>query len=252
MSALTEAEAHCAQMVEQSDPERFRALMATPEADRRKLWPLYAVNLELARAPWASKEPMIAEMRVQWWVDALEALRAEGTAPPSEIGPALAGLRPVAGLLLELAETRRQDCWPDGFEDHEAVWRYLDGTAGALYLAAAQLLGVDAREWSVLRGQAQGVGLAAYLCAVPEIERRGRHPLPDGRSAAIAGLAQAGLARLAHGNLSRQARRALLPGWESRAILTEISRNPACVSQDIPRKNGLKRQFSFLRHALAA
>ncbi|WP_339112945.1 squalene/phytoene synthase family protein [Thioclava sp. GXIMD2076] len=251
MRGLTEAEAHCAKLVEEGDPERFRALMATPAADRRRLWPLYAVNLELARAPWASKEPMIAEMRVQWWVDVLEALRDDGSLPPSEIGPALAGLRPVAGYLVALAETRRRDCWPEEFADGEALWAYLDGTSGAIYCAAAQLIGASDAEVA-MRPHAQAAGLAAYLRAVPEIVRRGRHPLPDGRPEAVAALAAEGLMRLDAGPLSRLGRRALLPAWESRAILSDILQDPESVSQDFPIKNRLKRQFSFLFAAMRA
>ena len=53
----------CAEIVQRTDPERFAALMAAPVIDRPALAVLYAFNAEVARAPWASKEPMIAEMR---------------------------------------------------------------------------------------------------------------------------------------------------------------------------------------------
>ena len=59
----------CAELVRQGDPDRFLATMAaTPEA-RAKLFPLYAFNLEVAKAPWVTREPMIAQMRLQWWQD---------------------------------------------------------------------------------------------------------------------------------------------------------------------------------------
>ena len=57
----------CADLVARGDPDRWQALMAAPVAARAKLLPLFALNLELARIPWATKEPMIAEMRLQWW-----------------------------------------------------------------------------------------------------------------------------------------------------------------------------------------
>lgn len=59
----------CAKLVERGDPDRFLAVMAAPVAARAQLLPLYAFNLEVARAPWVTKEPMIAEMRLQWWRD---------------------------------------------------------------------------------------------------------------------------------------------------------------------------------------
>ncbi|MFM2355945.1 MAG: hypothetical protein RLZZ528_1681, partial [Pseudomonadota bacterium] len=54
----------CAAMVEASDPDRFAATMATPAPLRARLWPLYAYNLELARAAWASPEPLVCQMRL--------------------------------------------------------------------------------------------------------------------------------------------------------------------------------------------
>ncbi|MDZ7907533.1 MAG: hypothetical protein U5N10_04435 [Gemmobacter sp.] len=42
----------CAALVERADPERFAATMAADVADRPLLWPLYAFNIEVARAPW--------------------------------------------------------------------------------------------------------------------------------------------------------------------------------------------------------
>ena len=68
----------CAALVERGDPQRFRAAMAAPPEARRVLFPLYAFNVEVARAPWVTQEPMIAEMRLQWWRDALEEIAMGG------------------------------------------------------------------------------------------------------------------------------------------------------------------------------
>ena len=70
--------AACAGLVERGDPDRFLAVMAAPPAARARLFPLYAFNLEVARAPWVTQEPMIAEMRLQWWRDAVEMLAGDG------------------------------------------------------------------------------------------------------------------------------------------------------------------------------
>ncbi|WP_262983172.1 squalene/phytoene synthase family protein [Paracoccus mutanolyticus] len=51
---------------------------------------LYALNLELARAPLASAEPLIAEMRLQWWIERLEEIGA-GAVPSHELLGPLAG-----------------------------------------------------------------------------------------------------------------------------------------------------------------
>ncbi|MFN3209661.1 MAG: squalene/phytoene synthase family protein, partial [Roseovarius sp.] len=65
----------CAGLVHRGDPERFAATMAAPVPAREKLFPLYAFNVEVSRAPWVTQESMIAEMRLQWWRDVLEEIR---------------------------------------------------------------------------------------------------------------------------------------------------------------------------------
>ncbi|MBD3786580.1 MAG: squalene/phytoene synthase family protein, partial [Sphingomonadales bacterium] len=121
-----------AALVEAGDPDRFAACRLLDPGARDRLLPLYALNLEIARAPWAAREPFVAEMRLQWWVDALEALRDGGGAPAHEIGPALVPLRDQAGLMIALAEARRRDCWLEGFADGAALDAYLAETAGHL------------------------------------------------------------------------------------------------------------------------
>ena len=86
----------CAALVEKADPDRFAAVMAGPLAARLVLFPIYAFNVEVARAPWVTQEPMIAEMRLQWWRDALEEI-AEGRAVRRH-RVAAAGLHPHAGV----------------------------------------------------------------------------------------------------------------------------------------------------------
>ena len=66
----------CAEIVKRGDPDRFLAAMAAPPDARRILFPLYAFNVEVARAPWVTAEPMIAEMRLQWWRDSVEGIYA--------------------------------------------------------------------------------------------------------------------------------------------------------------------------------
>ncbi|MBT7342217.1 MAG: phytoene synthase, partial [Rhodobacteraceae bacterium] len=66
----------CANLVARADPERFAAAMAAPFAARAVLLPIYAASIEVARAPWLTQEPMIAEMRLHWWRDVFEEIEA--------------------------------------------------------------------------------------------------------------------------------------------------------------------------------
>lgn len=188
----------CAALVEKADPDRFAAAMAAPLAARRILFPLYAFNVEISRAPWVTQEAMIAEMRLQWWRDALEEIAEGRPARRHEVVTPLAGiLAPETARLLDRAvAARRWDIYRDAFEDDAHFRRYLQDTAGLLTWAAAHSLGApeSAREKVMALGHA--AGLARFLQAIPQLEARGRVPLLDGRPDAIADLAQNALEAL--------------------------------------------------------
>jgi len=245
----------CAQRVEAGDPDRFAAVMATPAAMRGPLWAVYAANLEIARAPWASAEPLVAEMRLQWWIDALEKRAEGGAEPPHEIGPALAAL-PEAALraLARAAEARRADCWSDPFEHAAMLWDYLAASSGEVYAAAGAVLG--AKDIEALRTFGAAAGLAQWLVALPELRARGRLDLA-GDEAGLADLAAEGLVRLdaARAGLrasGRAERLAALPGWEARAVLRRAAGDPARIAKGTLRGSEFTRRLGLLRAALQA
>lgn len=249
----------CARAVETGDPDRFAAALAAPPAARVVLWPLYALNLELARAPWASQEPLVAEMRLQWWIDALEALADAGRVPAHPIGAALADLcatHPVPlPALVALAEARRRDCWPDPFEDGQALADYLEATAGNLTWAAAHALGAPAMSEPMVRDHAYASGLANWLRAVPALAALGRAPLPDPRPEALRALAQTGLARLDRARAARKvlpgaAVPALFAGWQARAVLGQVLANPERVHGGALAVSEFRRRAGLARMAL--
>ncbi len=224
----------CAALVERADPERFRAAMAAPPSARAVLFPLYALNVEVSRAPWVTQEPMIAEMRLQWWRDALEQI-AKGETPRQHevITPLSRVLTPdMAARLDAMVAVRRWDIYSEPFEDEAHFERYIDETSGTLFWAASCSLG--AAEEPVVRDFGYGVGVANWLRAIPELEARGRVPLLDGRAEAVAALADRALermqrARARRGAVSRQAAPALLAGWRADAVLRQARRDPARV-----------------------
>ncbi|KEO51748.1 squalene/phytoene synthase family protein [Thioclava pacifica] len=250
MSDLAASLQAAAEAVRRGDPDRFAATMAAPAELRERLWPLYAANLEIARAPWASAEPMVAEMRLQWWIDALEGL-SEGREPPHEIGPALAPVAPHASHLIAVAEARRADCWPEPFADTSALWAYLDQTAGALYWAAAEALGAAPDAEPAVRSFGAGAGLAALLKAWPELIARNRPPLAGLSSDRVRALAEEGQARLKAGRraLKGDARAALLPGWQARAQLERACTAPDPFASGALELSEFSRRIGLLRAA---
>lgn len=226
----------CAELVERADPDRFLAAMAAPPEARGVLFPIYAYNVEVSRAPWLTQETMIAEMRLQWWRDALAEI-AEGKEPRAhEVVTSLSGLdRLDTGTLDRIAIARRWDIYRDPFEDAEAFEDYLDDTAAGLMWVAAQGLGAQDMSEVVVRNFGWASALASFLVAVPELSARNRRPLFSEAPAWVRTIAEAGLGRLDQGRkdidlVPREARPALYAGWLARPILRAAVAKPAEVT----------------------
>lgn len=224
----------CAGMVERGDADRFAAVMAAPVALRGRLFVLYAFNLEVARAPWVTKEPMIAEMRLQWWRDIV----AEAKPRAHEVAGPLHHVIHEAGLDVEVLDrligARRWDVYADAFEDAAHFERYLDETAGGLMWLAAKASGAPDHAEQAARDFGWAQGLAGFLRAVPELESRGKIPLVDGRGEAVRALAEAGLSRIkAARRMRRDLGPAMLAGWQSEALLRQVVADPRVVSEGL-------------------
>ena len=245
----------CAALVQKADPLRFRAAMAAPVDARRILFPLYAFNVEVARAPWVTQEAMIAEMRLQWWRDALEEIADGSTVRRHEVVDALAGVLDAEGArcLDGLIAARRWDVYTDGFENQAHFDEYINATSGHLMWTAARLLG-DADETTV-RDFAFGVGVGNIFQAYPALDGQGRKPLIDGSNEGITVLADRALARMhaaakERKQVSKTAASALVAGYHARPVLQRVRSTPDLVLQDALDTNPAKDSLRFLNVTL--
>lgn len=244
----------CAELVQRGDPDRFLAVMAAPVAARRVLFPLFAMNVEVSRAPWVTQEAMIAEMRLQWWRDALEEIAVKGPVRRHEVvSPLAAALAPTqAEALDKYIAVRHWDIYRDPFEDQAQFDRYIDQSSGSLLWAAAAALGPA--EERVVRDLGFAMGIANWLRAVPGLEARGRIPLLDGRPQAVRALAERGLdylsrARAARGAVSPEARPALLSGWQTGAILRQAQKAPSRVAEGTLGQSEARKRLTLMARA---
>ena len=219
--------AACAELVQRGDPDRFRAVMAAPVEARVQLFPLYAFNLEIARAPWVTQEPLIAEMRLQWWREVVENA-GSGAARAHEVAGPLHELIRDFGLpvkvLDRLIAARRWDITRDPQGGPEGLADYLEDTGAGLMWLAARTLGAPDTAEEAVRAYGWAAAAAMYIRAVPELTARGRQPLPDGVS--VQDLAQRGLAKLAAARAGRKTvpkeiAPALLTGWQTEGVLRQ-------------------------------
>jgi phytoene synthase len=250
----------CAALVEKADPDRFAATMASPVAARQVLFPLYAFNVEVARAPWVTQESMIAEMRLQWWRDALEEIAEGASVRRHEVVTPLSRVldRDDASRLDRLVAARRWDIYRDPFEDGDHFRRYIDETAvGPMFVAAHAIartadVALSPDVEAALQALGHATGLARFLQAVPALEAQGRVPLLDGRSESVAQLAARALAlcptvTVIHRLLPKPVRPAVSEAFQTRALLTQAVREPRRVASGRLALNPLRRSLLLLR-----
>jgi len=70
---------YCSDLVKSRDEDRWLAARYAGADDRRKLLALYAFHVELTRIPAAVSEPPLGEIRLQWWREAFDEIRAGKT-----------------------------------------------------------------------------------------------------------------------------------------------------------------------------
>jgi hypothetical protein len=233
--------AACAEQVLKGDPDRFLAVMSGTVDARKRLFPLYAFNLEAARAPYMSQEPMVALIRLQFWRDVITAAVDGTEAPRHDVATPLSQ-RVIWGdmradPLLRIVEAREGDVQGNLPQSFDAIRAYLRATSGALMLAGGQLCGMtefagDFEVDTALEDLGEAAGLANWLLAQPALAKAGRgHVVPD--AGTIQELCANGLSQLstARATLGRRGNPALRSAWRARGILKQALRQPALVAE---------------------
>ncbi len=222
--------AGCAEIVRKGDPDRFLAAMATSTSDRAALFPVYAFNVEIARAVSLIREPMTARIRLQWWRDSLEEIAGGGGLGNHEVTSALVRVLDARSLdLLDaLVAAHSWDIDRMAFESEDQLSEYLDQTAGNLAVVAARAIGVTDSEGAI-RNIAWASGLANLFLGIPRLHSMGYDPLSDNSPGAVQRLAARGLSRFAHARPPRRAKPALLAAWRAGRILRLAQSDPKRV-----------------------
>jgi hypothetical protein len=197
---------------------------------------------------------MIAEMRVQWWRDALEEIAVSGQMRRHEVVTPLQGLldTEAAQLLDKTVAARRWDIYKDPFEDMAHFETYLEATSGHILWTAARLLGARAASETAVRDIAWAIGVQRWLQAIPALEVKGRKPLVDGRPEAVKNLAGEALERWRKGrkDLDQAGRIVTLLGFECEPVLKQALSHPTAVADGTLGLSEIRRRFRLLRFSL--
>ncbi|MCH2396075.1 phytoene/squalene synthase family protein [Oceanibaculum sp.] len=161
---------YCAQEVRRHDPERFLTCLFAPADRREALFALYAFNQEVAKTRAIVSEPLLGEIRLTWWREAIAEIY-EGTPRQHAVVQALAGAVRAHDLprapFDRLIESRGQDLQPEPPADLPALLDYADGTAGTLADLCLSALGGVERQAGIARTAGIAVALTGLLRALP-------------------------------------------------------------------------------------
>ena len=159
----------CADMLRAQDPDRYFACLFAPENKRNHLFALYAFSLELARIREIVSEPMLGEIRMQWWRDALGG-DARGEVSANPIAAALLDTVQTFNLpvqaLRNLIEGRSFDLYDDPMPTRSDLEGYCGETCSSLIRLASLVL-ADGRD----PGGAEACGHAGVAFAITGLLR---------------------------------------------------------------------------------
>jgi phytoene synthase len=173
--------AACVDLVRRHDPDRYFSVLFAPKEARLYLMALYAFNYEIARVSESVREPMMGEIRLQWWRETIEGARV---ATPREHDVALALAELLArfdlpqSLFDEMVDARSFDVLPDTFETVGALEDYGAASVGSLIQLAARVLGAGERHDSQAREAGIAYAISGVLRAIPHHAARRKLYLP--------------------------------------------------------------------------
>src|SRR5260221_1661907 len=172
-----------AEMVRRHDHDRFQTGLFAPARKRNALFALYAFNYEIARVRETVTEPMLGQIRLQWWREVVETAYA-GTAPRQHV-VAIALTEAIREFALtrseldRLIDSRERDLDPAPPPTLAALEDYAEGSSAPLAILALEVLGErGAPARAVARGVGIGYALAGLLRAIPFHAAAGRYYIP--------------------------------------------------------------------------
>lgn len=134
---------HATDALRALDPDRYAASLIVPPTHRADVQALFAFSAEIAAIRERVSEPGPGEIRLQWWVDALEGKGHGAVAQNPIAGALLEALdrhQLPRGPLVRLLAARRFDLYGDPMTDVGQFEGYAGETVSILYQYGAMIL----------------------------------------------------------------------------------------------------------------
>ena len=175
--------AYCEALVRDGDPDRYYASLFAPADKRPHVFALHAFSLEVARIRDAVSEPMLGDIRLQWWRDALQG-EARGDVRANPVAAALdetiVRFRLPRPALVGLVDARVFDVYDDPMPTMPDFEGYCGETSSILIRLASIILADGADPGGADAAGHAGVAyaIAGLLRAFPWHARRGQIYVP--------------------------------------------------------------------------
>lgn len=242
---------YCAAEVRRNDPDRWLTALFAPDVLRPGLLALYAFNAEIARAREAVSQPMIGQIRLQWWREAWEGITADKPRQHPIVQALHRHCRQAdAADIAALIDARERDMEPAPMADMAELLTYAENTSTPLMRLAARHLGAALTGGleATIRAAGTAYALGGLLRATPFLAAQERVLLPADRlvaagaqpedlyqktdtaaavrtvTAEVAGQAEALLQQAGRHRLPRAALPAILPARLGRLYLRALRR----------------------------
>jgi 15-cis-phytoene synthase len=172
------------------EPDRHLAALLSPEPQRTALLAIAAFSAELRHIPRVVTDPMIGEIRLQWWRDGIEAFAPDvktGNPIADTLGDAVRRYALPPATLIAMTEARAFDLYADPMPDAASLYGYLAKTEGVPFELAFRVLAgraPEAHEITTLGVCARAYGLTRLIGDLPQNLAHGCCPLPmpDGKT----------------------------------------------------------------------
>ena len=144
MSKRDAAQSYCVREVREHDHDRYLTALFAPADRREAIFALYAFNAEVARTREAVSEPILGQIRLEWWREAIDGIyRYEVREHPVVEGLSEAVRRHELDRVRfeRLLDARGDDLEEAPPADLAALEAYAGATSGALAELAMAVLG---------------------------------------------------------------------------------------------------------------
>ena len=171
-----------AQMIARHDRAFYLSSLLLPDAKRQDVQALWAFMAELASIPPRISEPMMGEIRLQWWLDVLKGERAS-EAQNSPLASAVCRLKddyqlPLSGFEA-MVESTIFELYHDPIETWQDLEVYLGGKFSAPLQMASLILGQGQNTSDVAGHGGVAYGLMRGLQDFQHLRQQGKTLVPE-------------------------------------------------------------------------